>query len=139
MRARLPREAADAQKNHPVAWWSLLLAAIAVMAVGVTLLGILMKRLWPSPTALQVVAGAGVCILPMPLFLLVGAAGWLLVARRIVPRAVAKAFFVHSGFGMLSRVSEGMVVRAYGQERGYAVAVRTPRLPAAPLLACHAP
>ena len=45
MRARLPREAADAQKNHPVAWWSLLLAAIAVMAVGVTLLGILMKRL----------------------------------------------------------------------------------------------
>jgi len=113
----LPKDAAEAQKNHPVAWWSLLLAAIAVMAVGITLLGMLMKRLWPSPTVLQIVTGAGVFILPMPLFLLTGAACWLLVARHIVPRAVAKAFFVHSGFGIVSRVSEWMFVRAYGPER----------------------
>jgi hypothetical protein len=85
------------------------------MVVCITVLGALLKQLWPSPTAWQIAAGACVLILPIPLFLCVGAAGWLLIARRVVPRAVARVFFVHSGFGILSRVSEWMFVCAYGK------------------------
>ena len=113
----LSKDAAEAQKKHPVAWWSLLLAALTPIVLGITVLGALLKQLWPSPTAWQIVAGACVLIVPIPLFVCIGAAAWLLLARRVVPRAVARAFFVHSGFGIVSRVSERMFVSAYGKER----------------------
>jgi hypothetical protein len=43
-----------------------------------------------------------------------GAAIWLVVARRFVARSVAKGFFVYPGMGVLSRISEWMFVLAYG-------------------------
>jgi hypothetical protein len=37
------------------------------------------------------------------------------MARRVVPRSVAKAFCVHRGLGILSRMSKWMFVAAYGE------------------------
>jgi hypothetical protein len=36
------------------------------------------------------------------------------VARRVVDRFVAKAFFIHGDFGIISRVNEFMFIWAYG-------------------------
>lgn len=111
-----PWEAIDAKKKHPFAWWSLLVSTLIPMVVGITALGALLKRLFPSPTALPIVAGACVFILAIPPLICFGAAAWLLVARRIVPRPVSKAFFIQPGLGIFSRVSEWMLVRAYGKD-----------------------
>jgi hypothetical protein len=84
--------------------------------VGITVLGVLLKHLFPAPTLLPIRAGACLFILAIPPLLCIGAAGWLLLTRHIVPRSVTKAFFIHSGFGMLSCISEWMFVYAYGKD-----------------------
>jgi hypothetical protein len=109
-----PRKPFAAQRKHAVAYASLMVTTLAPMVAGITVLGMLLKRLLPSPDALQILAGAGAFILLTPLLMCVGAYCWLVIARRVVDRSVAKAFFVHGGFGILSTASEFMFIRAYG-------------------------
>jgi|RifCSP13_3_1023840.scaffolds.fasta_scaffold114865_1 hypothetical protein len=103
------------QRKHPVAYASLMVATLSPMVAGITALGMFLRRLFPSPDALQITAGAGAFILLTPVLMCVGAYCWLVVARRVVERSVAKAFFIHGGFGILSRVSECMFIRVYGE------------------------
>jgi hypothetical protein len=112
----LPKQVIDAQRKHPIAYGSLLLFTLAPMVVGVTVIGLLLKRMWPKPTGVEIVAGASFIIVSIPFLMLAGAAVWLVVARRIVPRPTAKIFFVYPGVGPFSRVSEWMFRRAYGGE-----------------------
>lgn len=111
----LPKKAMEAQRKHPVAFASLLLARLLPMVVGLTGAGLLFKRLFPSPGAVVIFAGAVVFILLIPVTMCCGVACWLALARRIVPRSVAQALCVHPGFGILSRVSERMFAAAYGE------------------------
>src|SRR5437667_9042174 len=108
-----PKKAVEAQRKHPLAYASLLLAMLLPMVAGLTAVGLLLKRLFPSPNALVIIAGVSGFILLVPVLMCFGAAGWLVVARRIVPRSVAEAFCVHPGFGLLSRVSVWMFVSVY--------------------------
>lgn len=112
----LPKKALEAQRKHPLAYASLLFVMLLPMVVGITALGLFLKSLFPSPDALHIAAGACVLILLVPVLMCVGAWCWLLMARRIVPRSVARTFAVHPGFGILSRVSEWMFVAVYGGE-----------------------
>jgi hypothetical protein len=45
-----------------------------------------------------------------------GAAAWLAIARFVVPREVAKGFFVVPGVGIFSLVSQWLFERAYGRD-----------------------
>ncbi|MBM3858453.1 MAG: hypothetical protein FJ395_02245 [Verrucomicrobia bacterium] len=110
------KEAIEAQREHPVAFWSLLVAMLAPAVAGVTGLGLLAKHLFPTPTQLVILAGAGVFILAIAPLMLVGAFGWLMVARRFVSRPVVRAWFICPGFGLLSRVSRWMFVCVYGKD-----------------------
>jgi hypothetical protein len=103
-----------AQRKHPIAYASLIAATLAPMVAGITFLGIFLKRLIPSPDALQIIAGAGVFIVLIPVLMCVGAFCWLVVARRVIDRSVAKAFFIQSGFGILSKASKFMFISVYG-------------------------
>jgi hypothetical protein len=108
------RKPFEAQRKHPFAYASLMVATFMPMVIGITTLGMFLKRLIPSPDAFQIAAGAGAFIVLTPLLMCVGAWCWLLVARRVVRRSVAKAFFVHGGFGIFSRVGEFMFTCVYG-------------------------
>jgi hypothetical protein len=112
----LPPDAIHARREHPIAFWSLVVAMLTPMVVGVTALGLLAKHLFPTPPQLVILAGAGLFILAIAPLMLLGAFGWLLMARAFVPRSVAKAFFIHPGFGILSRVSEWMFIGVYGRD-----------------------
>ena len=112
----LPKDAREAQLKHPLAYASLLCAMLFPMVVGITVLGLFLKSLFPSPNALHLAAGACVFILLVPILMCVGAWCWLLMARRIVRRSVVRAFAVHPGFGILSRVSKWMFVSVYGED-----------------------
>lgn len=112
----LHKEALEAQKKHPVAWWSLLVVTLTPMVAGISGLALLLKSYFPSPTGLVILAGGCLFIVAIGPLCLVGAFGWLLVARLFVPRAVARAFYVHPGFGILSRTSEWMFHCVYGRE-----------------------
>jgi hypothetical protein len=112
----LSRDAVESQRKNPLAYASLLLATLSPMVTGITALGMGSKRLFPSPDLLHIVAGACIFILMIPVMMCVGAWCWLLLARGFVRRPVAEAFFVSPGFGILSRVSEWMFVRVYGDE-----------------------
>jgi hypothetical protein len=112
----LPKEAIAAQRRHPVASLSLLFATLSPMVIGITALGMFLKHLFCSPSILYIAVGASVLILFVPLLMCVGAACWLVVARRVIPRQIARAFFVYPGLGMLSIVSEWMFVRAYRKD-----------------------
>ena len=114
MNRMLPKEAFEAQKNHPIAWWSLLVATLTPMVAGIIGLGLLLKHLFPSPSGLVILGGGCLFIAAIAPLCLLGAFGWLLLARPLVPRSVAKAFYVHSGFGILSHISERMFVCVYG-------------------------
>ncbi|MCG3147060.1 MAG: hypothetical protein PCFJNLEI_00496 [Verrucomicrobiae bacterium] len=59
-------------------------------------------------TPTQLLISAGMFILAIAPLMVLGAFGWLLVARAFVPRSVAKAFFIHPGFRILSRIDERM-------------------------------
>jgi hypothetical protein len=111
-----PTEVTRTQHQHPIAWSSLLAAMIVPMIVGVTALGFLFKNLWPAPVLPQIAVGGIVMIAAIPLLMLLGAGAWLLFARRLVARSVAKVFFVHPGMAIISRVSERMFVLAYGTD-----------------------
>ena len=110
----LPPKAIEAQRRHPIAWWSLVVAMLTSMVLGITALGMLLKHLFPSPSQLLILAGAGLFILAIAPLMLLGAFGWLLGARRFVQRSVAGALFIHPGFGILSRVDEWMFICVYG-------------------------
>lgn len=112
----LPQEAIAAQRKHPIAWWSLVVAMLTPAVAAITALGMLLKQLFPSPTQLLILAGGGLFILAIPPLMLLGAFLWLLVARGVVPRSVARAFFIHPGFGILSRVDQGMFTCVYGKD-----------------------
>jgi hypothetical protein len=112
----IPQEAIEARREHPVAFWSLLVAMLTPMVAGITGLGLLAKHLFPTPPQLLILAGAGVFILAIAPLMLLGAFGWLLMARAFVPRSVARAFFIHPGFGILSRVDEWMFHLVYGKD-----------------------
>jgi hypothetical protein len=114
MKALPPEAVSDARKQHPVAWWSLLAATVAPMVLGITGLGFLFKNLLPSAGALVILAGGCVCIAAIAPLGLLGAFVWLLLARPFVPRSVAKAFYVHPGSGILSRLSAKMYRCIYG-------------------------
>ena len=88
------------------------------MVVGVTALGFALKQTFPAPSLLVILAGGALFILILPPLMLLGALGWLLVARAFVQRSVARAFCVHPGFGILSRASEWMFHCVYGREDG---------------------
>jgi hypothetical protein len=112
----LPPDAIHARCEHPIAFWSLLVAMLTPMVAGITGLGLLAKHLFPTPTQLLILAGAGLFILAIAPLMLLGAFGWLLAARAFVPRQVAKAFFIHPGFGILSRIDEWMFHCVYGKD-----------------------
>ena len=95
----LPPKAIEAQRRHPIAWWSLVGAMLTSVVLGITALSMLLKHLFPSPSQLLILAGAGLFILAIAPLMLLGAFGWLLGARRFVQRSVAGAFFIHPGFG----------------------------------------
>ena len=78
----LPGEMAETRRRHPFAFGSLRLARIVLMAVGVTALGLLLEHLFPVPTGLQIAVGASGTISAIPLLMFLGAAVWLVVARR---------------------------------------------------------
>ena len=86
------------------------------MVVGITGLGLLAKHLFPTPSQLVILAGAGLCTLVIAPLMLLGAFAWLVVACPFVPRSVAKAFFIHPGFGILSRIDEWMFHCVYGKD-----------------------
>ncbi len=112
----LPKEAIEAQRRYPVAYASLLFATLSPMVVGITVLGMFLKRLFPSPGLLHIAAGACVFILLVPFLMCIGAACWLIVARWVVPRSIVRVFFVHPGLGIFSVVSEWMFVQAYRKD-----------------------
>lgn len=111
-----PGKSIAAQRKHPIAYASLMVAALSPMIAGITVLGMGLRHLFPAPDALQITAGAVCLILLTPVLMCAGAFCWLVVARRVVERSVARAFFVHSGFGILSRISQSMFIRVYGAE-----------------------
>jgi hypothetical protein len=110
----LPKEMNVMQRRHRVAYASLLVATLLPMVAGITAFGTLLKRMFPSPDSLHIAAGAFAFILLVPVLMCLGALCWLLAVRRIVPRSTAEAFFVHGGFGVLSRVGEWMFKQVYG-------------------------
>lgn len=112
----LPKAALEAQKKHPFACWSLLVATFTPMVAGITGLGFLLKHLFPTPSWLVVLGCGCLFIVAIAPLCLLGAFVWLLLARRLVPRSVARAFYVHPGFGILSRMSERMFVCVYGRD-----------------------
>ncbi len=112
----IPQEAIEARRKHPVAFWSLLVAMLTPMVVGITGLGLLAQHLFLTPPQLLILAGAGVFILAIAPLMLLGAFGWLLIARTFVPRSVARVFFIHPGFGILSRIDEWMFHFVYGKD-----------------------
>ncbi len=112
----LSQEAIEARREHPIAFWSLVAAMLTPMVVGITTLGLLAKHLFPAPTQLVILAGAGLFILAIPLLMVLGAFGWLLIARGFVPRSVAKAFFIHPDFGTLSCIDEWMFHCVHGKD-----------------------
>ena len=115
---RLPKEAIAAQRKHPVAYACLMLTTLLPMLVGITIVGMFLSWMFPSPGALHIAAGALAFIALVPVFMCLGAYCWLLLARRIVPQSIVKAFFVHRGFGILSWVSDWMFRRVYGNRDG---------------------
>jgi hypothetical protein len=54
----LPRKAVEAQRKHPLAYASLLLAMLLPMVAGITGVGMVLTRLLPAPGALLIAAGA---------------------------------------------------------------------------------
>jgi hypothetical protein len=112
----LPKNAREAQRKHPLAYACLLFAMLLPIVVGITEFGLFLKSLFPSPNTLHLAAGACAFILLVPILMCVGAWCWLLMARRAVPRSVVRAFAVHPGFGILSRVSKWMFVSVYGDD-----------------------
>jgi hypothetical protein len=110
----LPMKAIEEQRKHPLAYAFLLLAMLLPMVVGITAIGMCLKRWCPLPDFADIAAGSCVFILAIPILMCVGAACWLIVARQLVPRSVVKAFFVQPGFGILSWVSEWMFATVYG-------------------------
>jgi hypothetical protein len=124
----IPQEATEARREHPVAFWSLLVAMLTALVAGITGLGLLAKHLFPAPSQLLILGGAGLFVLAIAPLMLLGAIGWLVVARRFVPRSVAKAFFIHSGFGILSRIDDWMFHFVYGKDDEPGTEP-TPRLP----------
>jgi len=112
----LPSDAIHVRREHPLAFWSLVVAMLTPMVAGITALGLLAKHLFPTPTQLVILAGAGLFILAIAPLMLLGAFGWLLVARGFVLRQVARAWFIHPGFGILSRVSKWMFICVYGRD-----------------------
>jgi hypothetical protein len=106
---------AEVQQKYPLAFASLMVAVLVPMVAGVTLAGMALKWLAPTPNVFQMVAGGCVLIVLVPVLICAGAFGWLVLARRIVPRPVAKAFFVYPGAGIFSQVSEWMFFRIYGK------------------------
>ena len=111
-----PPELTKTQRQHPIAFSSLLLSMIVPAVVGVTAMGFLLKNLWPVPALPQIVVGAVVMVAAIAPLMLLGAGVWLLVARCFVARSVAKAFFVYPGMGIFSRMSESMFEVAYGRD-----------------------
>jgi hypothetical protein len=65
------------QRKHPVSYASLMVATLAPMMAGITVPGMFLKRLLPSPNAMQIIAGAGTFIVLTPLLMCVGAYCWL--------------------------------------------------------------
>lgn len=112
----LPKEAIEAQREHPVAFWSLVVAMLAPMVVGITGLGLLAKHLFPSPSQPLILAGAGVFVLAIAPLMLLGAFGWLIAVRACVPRQVVRVWFICPGFGILSRVCQWMFTCVYGKD-----------------------
>ena len=112
----LSNKAIEEQEKHPLAYASLLFAMLSPMVVGITAIGMLLKRWFPLPDFGHIAAGSCLFILAVPILMCFGAACWLIVCRRIVPRSVAQAFFVQPGFGILSWASEWMFSIAYGDE-----------------------
>ena len=112
----LPKKITETQRQHPIAWSSLLLALIVPLTVGVTALGFLFKHLWPAPSLAQILAGAIVMLAAVPFLMLLGAAAWLFVARHLVDRAVVKVFFIYPGIPIFSRISEWMFTFTYGTD-----------------------
>lgn len=112
----LPPDAIHARREHPIAFWSLVVAMLTPMVAGITGLGLLAKHLFPTPTQLVILAGAGLFILAIAPLMLLGAFGWLLMARAFVSRQVVRAWFICPGFGILSRVSRWMFVCVYGKD-----------------------
>ena len=76
------------------------------------------QRLFASPALFQILAASYIFVFAIAPLMLVGAFGWLVVARGFVSRSVARAFFVHPGFGVLSRVSAWMFLCVYGSRDG---------------------
>jgi hypothetical protein len=113
-RNMLPKQAVEVQRKHPFAYAVLLLAMVLPMVIGITAIGMLLKRRFPVPDFGHIAAGACAFILAVPILMCFGAACWLIVSRRLVPRSVAQAFFVQPGFGILSWVSEWMFSVVYG-------------------------
>jgi hypothetical protein len=117
----LPKNAIEEQRKHPLAYALLMFAMLSPMVVGITVIGILLKRCFPAPDLGRIAAGGCFFVLAIPILMCAGAACWLIVSRRFVPRSVAQAFFVQPGFGILSSVSEWMFAVVYGandDERG---------------------
>ena len=108
-----PKNAIDEQRRHPLAYALLMFAMLSPMAVGVTVIGMFLKRCFPAPDVGQIAAGGCLFILTIPILMCVGAACWLIVFRRCVPRSAAQAFFVQRGIGILSSVSEWMFSSVY--------------------------
>ena len=113
-RNMLSKAAIEEQRKHPVAYALLLFAMLSPMVIGITAIGMLLKRWFPLPDFGHIAAGSCLFILAIPILMCVGAACWLIVSRRFVPRSVAQAFFVQPGFGILSSVSEWMFSVVYG-------------------------
>lgn len=116
MNAVFPKKTLEAQRKHPVAWWSLLLATLTPVVAGIIGLALLLKDCFPSPTGLVILAGCSLFLVTIGPLCLSGAFAWLLLARFFVPRAVVKAFYVYPGWGILSRASEWMFHCVYGRE-----------------------
>ncbi len=115
---RLPDKAIAAKRKHPVAYACLMVCTLLPMVIGITGLGMMLKRLAPSPGGVEIAAGAAAFILLVPVLMCLGAWIWVAISHRLVERAVAKAFFVHPGFGLLSRVSKRLFVSVYGEDDG---------------------
>ena len=112
----LQAKSKEMQQKHPMAFWTLVLAMLAPLVVGITAAGMLLKHLFPAPSQLLILMCAVLLILTIAPLMLLGAFGWLLMARCCVPRPVAKIFFVHPGFGILFRISEWMFICVYGKD-----------------------
>src|SRR4030065_141672 len=76
MRTERKKPVAD-QRKHPVAYASLMVATLlSPIVAGITALGMFLRRLFPSPDALQITAGAGAFILLTPVLRWAGAYWW---------------------------------------------------------------